>query len=121
MEVDTGNLIEQVLQCIEFIELYTGGKSVSEFYGSVLLQDAVIRRIEVIAEAVKNIPHEIKDKSPAVPWKKIAAMREMLIDEYSGVNLKLTWEAVVKDMPELKKNMLKIRNDSKRESAREND
>jgi len=81
-----------VLECIELIEKYTGGKSKEEFLKSIQLQDAVIRRIEIIGEAVKNIPEGIKKSYQDIPWKKIAGMRDILIHEYFGVDLELTWE-----------------------------
>ena len=58
---------------------------------------------------MKNIPKEIKNKYPEVPWKEIAGMRDILTHEYFGIDLELTWETVKKDIPRLKKNLLKIK------------
>lgn len=68
-----------------------------------------MRRLEIIGEAVKHLPDEIKDANPDIPWKKIGGMRDVLIHEYFGVDLKLTWEVVQKELPMLKKFVEKIR------------
>ena len=109
MKKDAKVFIEHILECIGLIENYVEGKTEEDFLGAVQLQDAVIRRIEIVGEAVKNIPEEIKVKYTDVPWKKMAGMRDILIHEYFGVDLKLTWEVIIKDIPFLKKEMMKIR------------
>ncbi len=103
--------LNHILECIELIEVYTENKTEDDFTSSLLLQDAIFRRIEIIGEAVKNLPSDLKELNTQIPWKKIAGMRDMLIHEYFGVDKKLTWKVVKSDIPELKKNIEKIRKD----------
>lgn len=84
MKKDPIVFIEHILECIELIEEYTKGVTKEEFFKLRQLQDSVIRRIEVIGEAVKNIPQEIKDKYNQISWKRISGMRDILIHEYWG-------------------------------------
>jgi len=109
--------IEHILECIEIIEKYTEGKAKEDFLNSIQLQDAVIRRIEIIGEAVKNIQEEIKKSYQDIPWKKIAGMRDILIHEYFGVDLELTWEVVKKDIPDLKRKISKIKKNLQEEES----
>ncbi|MCX6720190.1 MAG: DUF86 domain-containing protein, partial [Candidatus Staskawiczbacteria bacterium] len=73
-----------------------------------IIQNATMRMIEIIGEAVKKLPENFKAKYPDVPWKEIAGTRDKLIHEYFGVDLELTYKIVKENIPELKKNITKI-------------
>ncbi|MBI5216088.1 MAG: DUF86 domain-containing protein [Ignavibacteriae bacterium] len=103
--------LEYILESIALIEEYTRGIAETDFFQSIRIQDMVIRRLEIIEEAVKRLPTNVKSMSPETPWKKIAGMRDVLIHEYFGVDLKLTWQVVKKELQPLKDTVEKIRND----------
>ena len=109
MNKDPKVFIEHILESIDRIEEYTKHITKSEFLNSKQIQDAVIRRIEIIGEVAKNIPNGTKRKNPNIPWRRIEGMRDILIHEYFGVDLELTWKVAKKDVSNLKRQMLKIK------------
>ena len=110
MKKDPVIFINHILDSIIIIEGYVEGKDFNDFKHSVQLQDSVIRRLEIIGEAISKLPEEVYAKFPAVPWKNIIGMRNILIHEYFGIDLELTWAVVSRDLPELKIEINKVKN-----------
>ncbi len=100
--------LEDILECIERIEEYVDGMNDDDFYENCQAQDAVLRRLEIIGEAVKRMPQHIKNEYPTIPWRKIAGLRDVLIHGYSSVNLKRVWKIIIENLPELKLQIIEV-------------
>ena len=113
MKRDISILLEDILGSIKLIEKYlemiNNDKTI--FMNTEWVQDSVIRRLEIIGEASKNIPSEFRAKNPEIPWKLIAGMRDVLIHGYFGINLERVWNAVIDEIKELKKQIIGIKVD----------
>lgn len=93
--------LQHIRDAIGRIESYIGGGK-EAFFRESIVQDAVIRNLEVIGEAVKNLSAEMRSRHPEIPWAGIAGMRDVLIHVYFGVRLETVWNAVEHRLPELK-------------------
>jgi uncharacterized protein with HEPN domain len=103
--------IADIVECIAAIETYTSDLSYDEFMSTPLVQDAVIRRLEIIGEATKHVPKRMRDRYPDVPWRQIAGMRDILAHDYFGVILDNAWNVIERDLPALKTHMEEIQRD----------
>lgn len=102
MKRDPRLYLDDILEAIAAIAEYTEGVNQEAFLRNRLLQDAVVRRIEIIGEAANQLPQETKDQAPGVPWADIVGMRHRVIHGYFGVRLDRVWEVVERDVPALK-------------------
>ncbi len=85
---------------IRRIEGYISGFDYPRFLDDIRTQDAVVRNLEIIGEAAKNISEEIKKEYPQVPWKQMAGLRDRLIHHYFGVNYDIVWEIITEELPQ---------------------
>lgn len=108
MKKDPKILLLDILDSIEKIEEYTKNISEDKFFNDPQIQDAVVRRIGIIGEAVKNLPAPLRNKHPYIPWKKIAGTRDVIIHDYSGIDIDLVWEIANKDILKLKKQITEL-------------
>lgn len=99
---DDSVYLRHILESIEHVQDFMDGMSEEHFLKSALVQSAVIRQLEIIGEAVKNLSPAFRNKHKNVPWKDISALRDKLIHGYFGVDISLVWGICGKDLPDLK-------------------
>ena len=108
MKRDYRDYLTDILESIEKIEEFTKGFTPARFAADEKTQLAVIKSLEIIGEAVKKIPTTLKKKHPDIPWRQISGMRDKLVHEYFGINIKVVWKTIVEDIPPLKPLMGKM-------------
>jgi uncharacterized protein with HEPN domain len=93
--------LEHIRDAVRDVSTYTDvGRDA--FLADRMRQDATLRKLEVIGQAVKNLSDGVKSRQPQIPWKQIAGMRDKVIHDYFGVNLEIVWAVIEKNLPELK-------------------
>ena len=102
MSRDSDIYLEDILEAIERIQGYVQDVTREDFETDGMRIDAVIRNLEVIGEAVKQVPDSVREKYPNVAWRKIAGLRDILIHKYFDVNLEVVWSVVQSNIPILK-------------------
>lgn len=108
MRKDNVVYLRHIIDAIDRIEEYTKNISQENFMKNHLIQDGVIRQIEIIGEATKRVSDELKAKYADIPWKDMAGMRDKLAHDYLGVDIDAVWDTVVEDIPLLKGKLNKL-------------
>ena len=115
MKKDPIIFAKHILESIKSIENFSKGLSKTDFLKDELKQNAIIRKLEVIGEATKNIPSSFRNKYPLIEWSKIAGLRDKLIHHYFGINLERVWTIIRRDLPDLKKKINAILEEESKE------
>jgi uncharacterized protein with HEPN domain len=92
-------LLSDIQEAIRRANAYVAGMSYAEFLTDLKTQDAVIRTLEIVGEATKQLSQEVRTRHPAVPWKNMAGLRDKLIHDYFGVNFDIVWQIVSDELP----------------------
>jgi uncharacterized protein with HEPN domain len=100
-----------ILNSIKEIEVFIKGFDYDDFAKDRKTINAVIRSLEIVGEAAKKIPASMRSKYSEVPWKSMAGMRDKLIHEYSGVNLEIVWKTIHTNIPKIKPQIERIKED----------
>lgn len=103
--------LQDIITSITSIEDYIKGLSFEEFSHDKKTVDAVVRNLEIIGEAARNVPKDVRDKYPDIPWERMVSMRNKVLHEYFGVDIEILWQTInedllpleeqIKDLPEL--------------------
>jgi uncharacterized protein with HEPN domain len=102
---DAAVFLQHIRDAIARIEVYTAAGR-RAFLSDTMVQDAVIRNLEVIGEAVRNLPIDLRRRHPKIPWRSITALRNVLIHEYFGVDIDIVWRVVERRLPTLKRHVV---------------
>ena len=102
MKREIGDYIEDIISAMDKAMDFVKNMSYEEFTRDDKTVFAVVRALEIVGEAVKNIPGVIRKKYPEIPWKDMAGMRNKVIHEYFGVKLNIVWRTVKEEIPPLK-------------------
>ena len=105
---DPKSYLNDILNSIVHIEEYVSNLDYSDFSNDQKTVDAVIRNLEIIGEATKNIPEEIRHQYPNLPWREMSRMRDKLIHGYFDVIYSIIWETIQNDLPLIKSEIMKI-------------
>jgi uncharacterized protein with HEPN domain len=102
------DFLEDILEAINLIENITDGLDFVDFFEHKEIFWAVVKLVEIIGEAVKNIPGKIREDYPQIPWRNIAGMRDKLVHEYWAIDEQMIWQVIVKELPDLKSTIMNL-------------
>jgi uncharacterized protein with HEPN domain len=100
--------LEDMPQSMDRINEYLGDIDFKKFKMTYMVVDAIIRNFEIIGEASKNIPTDIQNKYPEIPWKKMYGLRNLIAHEYFGIDYEMIWEIAKNNLPQNRLDLLKV-------------
>jgi uncharacterized protein with HEPN domain len=108
MKRDYTLYLQDILDCIEKIDEFVGDMDYEEFVEDDKTSSAVVRKLEIMGEAAKNIPQELRQNYKEIPWSDIAKMRDKIIHFYFGVDYEIVWKVIKERLPTLKQQIERI-------------
>jgi len=111
MKRDYSLYIKDILDCIERVEEFVGDMNFDEFLVDDKTSSAVVRKLEIIGEATKNIPKSITQEYEEIPWKEMVRMRDKIIHFYFGVDYEIVWNVIKERLPQIKPTIRRILED----------
>jgi uncharacterized protein with HEPN domain len=102
---------DDIINALDEIGDFTKGMEFHDFSSDRKTINAFVRSLEVIGEAAKRMPEEVREKNPLIPWKRMAGMRDKLIHEYSGVDMDIVWAVIKTELPSLRPLIAEIAED----------
>jgi uncharacterized protein with HEPN domain len=96
-----GDFLRDISETIHRITAYTAGMTYESFVADTKTQDAVIRNLEILGEATKNLSQQLQANNPTIPWTSMAGTRDRLIHHYFGVNLDIVWQIITLELPQV--------------------
>lgn len=108
MKPDETVYLRHILDAIGLIERYTAGLDQQGFVKNTLVQDGVIRQLEIVGEAAKRLSQSLRARYPDVPWQVVAGMRDKLVHDYMGVEVETVWLTVTASLPAFKAQIREI-------------
>jgi uncharacterized protein with HEPN domain len=100
--------IEDIITAMNKIQIYTKDMNYETFVENEIVLDAVIRNLEIIGEASKNIPENIRSKYPEIPWNRMIGLRNIAIHEYFGIDTTIIWKIITENLPATKPLIIKL-------------
>ncbi|OQX09022.1 MAG: hypothetical protein BWK80_47415 [Desulfobacteraceae bacterium IS3] len=107
-EITDRDYLDHIREAVRRTVSYTEQMTYEEFLEDIKTQDAVVRNIEIIGEAIKNLSEELRNRYSEIQWKSMAGMRDKLIHHYFGVNFSIVWKVAKEELPEIIKLIEKI-------------
>ncbi len=101
-------LLTHIAECIDRVRGYTRGER-GVFFGSLMVQDAVMRNLQTLAESSQRLSDALKDSEPTIPWREIAGFRNVLTHGYLAVDAEVVWSVVEQDLPKLASAVVRLR------------